>query len=522
MPAVTFACPECGKVLRSAKPIPAGKKITCPTCTAVFPMPEPDDEDTAAVSEKPRRPAAAPARDDDDEDEEPRPRRRARDDDEDDDDRPRRKKARPKSKGRASSGGRLGLLIGIGVVLLLLLAGGGIASYFIWFHGINRGSGNEDPLAFIPSGSEVVVGVDYATILGDPSLGAQFEKSLREQGQSGDLFNNVKQETGLEFKELFAQTLVASNLDTLNNPAFMGGAGRGGPGGQPPAPPVGGPFGRGGPGGAAPARNAVTLIARSSRPFDQKKIVKSCKDAKHNKAHGKSYYEVNEGEFRTLFMPSNRTLVLSSLSATELDALFTSDGTTPSVSADTLALVRGVDKTTFWAAIPFEGKTRAQVDEFLQNPLMKGQPALDAIGRGKGAAIWGTLEADQVKIGANLVCADAAAAGQLAQGAEKAWNEQKGQLKGLMALLGLQMPKTVKVVGELMDSLKFTADGTLAKASAGTSRANLTAAIEEVQAQQGAQPGGGFGPGRGGPPNNPGRGGPPNNPPNPGRGRGKK
>jgi hypothetical protein len=490
-------------------------------------MPEPDGEETAAaVSEKPRRPAA-PARDDDDEDEprprrkairaaddeddEPRPRRRAREDDEDegDDDRPRRKKAR--AKGRPRSGARLGLLIGIGVVLLLLLAGGGIAGYFIWLHGVNKGSGNEDPLAFVPAGSEVLVGVDSTVFLNDPGLGAQLEKSLREQGRAGDLFGNITKETGLEYKELLAQAVVASNLDTLNNPAMMGG-GMGGAGGPPP-PPVGGPFGRGGPGAAPGRANAITMVARSSRPFDQKKVVKACKDAKHNKSHGKSYYEINEGEFRTLFMPSSRTLIVSSLPAADLDALFASDGTTPSVSADTLELVRGVDKMAFWMAFPFEGKTRAHLDEGLRdNPLLKGQPALEAIGRAKGAAIWGTLEADQVKIGVNLVCADAAAAGQLAQEAEKAWAGQKLQVTGLLALVAIQMPKTAKLAGEVTGSLKFTSDGAVAKASASTSRANLSAAFEEIQAQQNAQPGGGFGPGRG----------PPNNPPNPGRGRGKK
>ena len=60
--ATTFACPECGKVLQSAKPISAGKKIKCPSCATIFPMPEREDEELAAgVSTKPRRPAVAPA-----------------------------------------------------------------------------------------------------------------------------------------------------------------------------------------------------------------------------------------------------------------------------------------------------------------------------------------------------------------------------------------------------------------------------------------------------------------------------
>ena len=510
MPAVTFACPECGKVLRSARPIPAGKKITCPTCAAVFPMPEQEDEEAAVgVSDKPRRPVAAPVRDDDDDprprrkasraaddddEDEPRPRRRSREDD-DEDDRPRRKKRKARSQGGS---GRLGLLIGAGAVLLLLLAGGGTAAYFIWFHGVNRGGGNEEPLAFVPAGSEVLVGQDYATILGDPGLGAQFEKGLREQGKSGDLFNKVKQETGLEFKELFAQTVVATNLDTLNNQVLMAGGMGGGP---PPGMPPGMQGNMPGRGTVRPS--AITLIARSSKPFDQKKIVKSCKDADRKSAHGKSYYAINEGDFRTLFMPSNRTLILSSLTGAELDALFASDGTTPSVSADTAALVRGVDKTTLWMAVPFEGKTRAKIDEGLRNdpapPEFQG--LVNPAASGKGVAAWGALEGEQVRIGVNVACADAAAAGQLTQTAEKTWNEQKMKVTLGMGLLAMQIPKTAKVLGELTGSLKFSADGTVARATATTSRANLTAAVQEIQAQN-AQAGGGFGGfGPGGPPN---------------------
>ena len=76
MPVVTFSCPECDKVLKSAKPIPAGKKIKCPTCAAVFPMPAQDDEELSTkVSTKPRSlTAGASARDDDDDDEKPRSR----------------------------------------------------------------------------------------------------------------------------------------------------------------------------------------------------------------------------------------------------------------------------------------------------------------------------------------------------------------------------------------------------------------------------------------------------------------
>ena len=48
---------------------------------------------------------------------------------------------------------------------LLLLGGGGTTAYFVWFHGVNGGSGNEDPLAFVPAGTEVIMGED-----GEPAV----------------------------------------------------------------------------------------------------------------------------------------------------------------------------------------------------------------------------------------------------------------------------------------------------------------------------------------------------------------
>ncbi len=46
-----ITCPECGKVLRPAKPLPPGKRVKCPQCSALF---VPGEEDAApAVSKSP-------------------------------------------------------------------------------------------------------------------------------------------------------------------------------------------------------------------------------------------------------------------------------------------------------------------------------------------------------------------------------------------------------------------------------------------------------------------------------------
>jgi hypothetical protein len=47
-----ITCPECGKVLRPAKPLPAGKRVKCPQCSALF-VPGEEAEASAAVSKTP-------------------------------------------------------------------------------------------------------------------------------------------------------------------------------------------------------------------------------------------------------------------------------------------------------------------------------------------------------------------------------------------------------------------------------------------------------------------------------------
>jgi hypothetical protein len=274
----------------------------------------------------------------------------------------------------------------------------------------------------------------------------------------------------------------------------------------------------------------MTLILRPSRPFDQKKIVRSCKNPVHKTAHGKHYYDITDGDLRTLFMPSDRTLILSTLAAGDLDPLFTSDGTTPSVSADTATLARGVETTTYSVVIPFEGEVRAKLDDGIRkgqgNKLDPMQPVMEQVAKGKGVALWATLEGQQVNLGVNVLFADPAGAQAAADAAGNAWAAQKLALALGLGIIKQQMPKIVDMLSELTQSLKFAGDGPLARVTAVVSRQTLADGIVEAQNMQkgggpfggfnpgavGGMPGGGFKPNPGGGKPNPGGG-------KPGRGR---
>src|SRR5262249_47979630 len=147
------------------------------------------------------------------------------------------------------------LIGGIALVVVLLLVGGGIGAYFLWFSGVNRGSGDEDPLAYIPAGTEVLIGLDYATVMSDKDVKPLIDQLLMEPdvrtnmsvNQSLAQIDKRAKDTGLDPKERAAQIIVATTSDSFQGGGAQGGGMPGGgmPGGGMP----GGMGGGGGPGG---------------------------------------------------------------------------------------------------------------------------------------------------------------------------------------------------------------------------------------------------------------------------------
>jgi hypothetical protein len=454
MPLVTFACPECQKVLKSAATVPAGKKLKCPTCGATFPMPAHEAGSATAITDRPRSPIPVASPRGDDRGTPPGPAQVAK----------RRSRAVP---------------IAAGVAALLVLAVLGIGA---WFFLSSRGGGQEDPLAYVPPGADFVAGADLPALLDDPLLGPQVEKVIRERVDGGGFLGRCEQETGLSTRELLGHALLAGKLD---------------------APAPGMPPGRFGPAALpvpAPRLGPVTFILKTARPFDPRRVARAATDSVRRTAHGKTYYEVNEGDVRTLYVPSDRIIVLSALPARDLDALFASDGRTPAVSADAVALVRGVEANPCWAVLPFEAQAQRDDPAAAGQPRGDAETLTDALGTAKGAALWGAPEGERMKFGVNVACADAASATRTAEAAKRAWQEQQAALAQL-GILFLFRPKTGLAYGELAGSLKFTAEGTTARATADVSRKALAGAAEELQGlQQGGPLGGGLlGPGFPGP-----------------------
>jgi type IV secretory pathway VirB10-like protein len=155
--AFSVTCPQCRAILKSAAPIPAGKKVKCPKCGVAFATPA--LEEGTAVSTEPLPPSTSAAsadadlpelevapdedappppkkrRDEPEEDAEPRRRKRERDDDEDEADRgdePRSRRKLKRKKGGMGVGMLIGLLLGGGLLLFVGCVGCGGLGYWIY------------------------------------------------------------------------------------------------------------------------------------------------------------------------------------------------------------------------------------------------------------------------------------------------------------------------------------------------------------------------------------------------------
>jgi hypothetical protein len=191
-------------------------------------------------------------------------------------------------------------------------------------------------------------------------------------------------------------------------------------------------------------------------------------------------------------------------------------------------MIRGVEKNSGWLTfLPSEEDRKGLVSELKKLPLPPDQKgSADLLAKARGVTAYGHLDtqANQVKAGFGLLFGDATTAADATKQSGDQWDKQKGQLTLLLNLFG--MPASVKkLADEVLGSLKFSTEGSVAMVSVQASRTTATEAFNDLQ--KGGGPGlAGGPPARGGPGiQPPGRG--PANPPGlmpggrGGRGKGK-
>jgi uncharacterized protein YkwD len=316
------------------------------------------------------------------------------------------------------------------MLLLLMLGGGGLGAYFLFDKyggtsgsssgtqqakgtesggstattsgdGFNKGTGKEDPLAYVPAEASVVIGLNGAA--GNPLLKTLLDQGLTQLGLTKTVAD-CKKETGQDFKELFDTTIIALKMPVA-----------------PDAKPEG-----------------ATLILKSSAAFDQKKLGQWASDKPAQKLKDKFYFEKHKdaSQFATVFMPSDRIVVLT---AAKADAVVANDGSKPALAADSVTAIRKMEKSPFWVWTALDAKAKEEIKAGKGLGVLpiglpaEAQPIVGkVIADAKGVGIWGSVDGDKVNLSIGLACANDAAATEVVNGLQAAWTKNKDNMtKGL-------------------------------------------------------------------------------------------
>ena len=466
MPVTSFACSECHTVLKPTKPVPEGKKVKCPKCGNIFQVtgesigrseaiqarkPQPsavaavtaEDEwevvDDEPEEERDDEPVAARRRKRDDEEAEEvvAPRRRAaavaEEDDEDDEpekeDQPRkknRKRFKPK-KQKASSGSVLKWVLITGAASLLLVGGGTAIGVFFYLNkDKNKGTGNEELLAFVPQGTKMVMRFDWNAMKALPGMSGDLEQSLR-RGFSPKFWSNVKEELGVDFQDFCEHVIVASKPSNTT-------------------------FGDGG---------DSTLIIKTKAPFSQRKLCKAATEPDAQKLNGRSYFKINEPRFKILYMPSDNIAIFSSMPSSHVQFLIGSDPGKPMLAADQIEILHAADNNHFSISGMFNDSDRDNFKKLVSlapaGSTSKEKTFFDSLSTARGFALKANVSNDQLDMTLAMHCGDSASAKKMAETAKS--------LYGLAGITGAIPKELAPLNKEISKSLAFGSQDRIATAS---------------------------------------------------------
>lgn len=463
MPAHTVKCPECRTKLKSSRPIPVGKLLTCPKCDVLFAAPKPvidarviEDvevvEDVDVIEEvevlddaPPRKPARKPAAAlkpsrvnagievvEDDEDEEPRSSR---------------KKPAPRPKRKSGgSGAKVVLIVSAAVLGLAVLGGAAWLAFSLL-------GGGDEPLAYLPAESQIVISADMNQLWASP-VGQTLDPLL-----SNPQFQVAK----------LKQATNASTRDVLQRVVLA----------------------------IRPAGSKIETIAvvKGNASVDADKLGTAFSGTKSS-VGGRTVYKLPPGNglLRTLAVPNKHVVIFADLSDEPLGRVLKSGGKSSVLTGDMATLASKFQTSTIWAvAASSDPSFKAGFQAALAaNPAAKGIG--DALQSAKGFALALNLAGSQVEVKFAALCPDAGTAQnvvtQMQQANEKSKNDAMS--KAMMAM----MPAAIKTLQEEAESSQqYTTDGSLAVMSFKLNMSTIEQAVGAVTQMASA-----FGGGAGGPP----------------------
>lgn len=448
----TVKCPECRTSLKSSRPIPVGKLLTCPKCDVLFAAPKPvldvdvveevdvveDVEvvDDSAPTRKPSRKPAATAQ----------PSRvnagiEVVEDEEEDTPRASKKKAALRPKRKSGGGGaKVVAIISVAVLGLALLGGG------VWLAIWLLGGGGDEPLAYLPPESPIVFGIDGKAIFESP-LGSQLEPLLNNPTSP---FAKVKQATNAQPRDLLQRIVVGIRP----NPSGMPG---------------------------------MTVVIKSSAPLDVDKLGGALSGSKSSVAGRTVYKMPGGGPGSTLAVPNKHVAVFADDES--LGRVLKSSGKSSVLTGDMATLASKFGSSTVWLV---GSTTDPAIQSFFgmvaANPAAKGMG--DAVQSAKGFAVAVNLAGSQVEVKLAALCPDEASAQKLIADVKQA--DEKSKSDAMAAAMMIAMPSLKALQDEAESSKQFTTDGSLAVLSVKFNMSTLQSAVGAATQMAAAfAPGGG-------------------------------
>jgi hypothetical protein len=364
MSLISFHCPGCHAILKTTNPELTGRTIRCPRCGHAFAMPTEAEREALTAALQPAPPTAPVAEGE----------------------------GEAAGEAKSSPTRRRRVLVAYLVCGLLVMASTGVGAFMVWdrvAHGTrNTGTGEENALAYIPGDSNIVLRIEAEHWSNQPELRLQMEHYVRSLGNS-PFFLDWRRSIGLEFTDLFHELTYALRLPSAN-------------------------------GALARRPLATTLIVRSRVPFQQRKIARAFPNAIAEKIHGQTVYRINEPMFQTLYMPSDRTIVLTNVSPVQLTTLLEVDGSESRLPPDLVSFVERVEKQPFWVAMGFDGSMLPEMNKSVESlrsvAPAEWHPLLEALPAARSVGLWSEQDdKNNVRVRAGLVCANDKVAANVAE-----------------------------------------------------------------------------------------------------------
>jgi hypothetical protein len=319
----------------------------------------------------------------------------------------------------------------LGGMVLLTAAGYFVYQHFIVDHHPARKAVEMEALRYLPASSYVVVGIDVRNSLAKPEFAELFKKHLAAN-KPLQLAELLQSNLGLRLEDI---DHLALSLSKTGSPAGIRLVGK--------------------LAGKKPQSEIEILVLQTRLPYDRTLVLRKSKAGPAQKARGKEYFRLaDDTDYSILYLPADRIVVLAKATDKDLPLFLGLDGTKPSLSEETMNMLRPIGKAHVWVVAAL-GPLRQELPAGVANNLVLG----------RGLSLWIKSQGEGADLSMGMVCQDGDMARRLAGSLEKSKAVFRKQVH---MIPGAELQEIAR---EAMDNLHFSSQDNVFW---GTTRLRLT------------------------------------------------